>query len=256
MNSDLQEELAFAQYFVASLLNRGVDLVGKRVLDVGCQNGIFMSLMNKYGVNCWGVEHNREFIDAGIKGRIYTNADKPRLLVMSFSEVCEKRPELAGTFDVIKITGVIPYMTPEELSKMCKTAHMLLKPEGSLCIELPASKPLATAYQKEQSSKESVKHIRQARHEREQARQRPDTNTAYSQAVYRFTETCRKLLRLYFTDVREWQKAGDNPPILQSKGLKLEIPAAEDLQINPITYELNVAAASGFAAKLPESHKS
>jgi|GEM_PF-4579556 len=122
------------------LLNQnGVDLKGKKIMDVGAGTGDFLSLAKQNGAEVWGVDHNAVAKEEAYKkeGTSLTHEDMEHFLVMPFSQVLDKRPDLKGTFDVIKITAVTPYMDAKEMRHVAHAANQLLKKNGCLLIELP-----------------------------------------------------------------------------------------------------------------------
>jgi len=121
------------------LKQNGVDLKGKKILDVGAGTGDFLSLAKQNGAEVWGVDHNAVAKEEAYKkdGTSLTPEDMEHFLVMPFSQVLDKRPDLKGTFDVIKITAVTPYMDAKEMRHVAHAANQLLKKNGCLLIELP-----------------------------------------------------------------------------------------------------------------------
>ena len=137
---------AYEDYYSLSFLNknqefmyprrqRGLeDIVGRvsafkpagRLLDVGCGDGFFLSLAQKKGFECWGVEESKQL--AGYA------ASKSGARISRGRYSGEMFPK--SHFDIITFIQVVEHMpAPREALRI---ANYHLRPHGLLVIEVPS----------------------------------------------------------------------------------------------------------------------
>lgn len=92
------------------------DYPGARVLEIGCNNGVFLDLLNSMGLDAYGVD---------------PAADHPRALRMYFSEASAGRLE---PVDVIVANNVFAHI--DDLQSVFRGVDRLLKPSGTLIFEV------------------------------------------------------------------------------------------------------------------------
>jgi 2-polyprenyl-3-methyl-5-hydroxy-6-metoxy-1,4-benzoquinol methylase len=98
---------------------------GKRLLDVGCGNGRFLSLARKLEWECHGVEPDAAAAQVA----------REQGISLLGSRVEELPADLAGTFDVITLNQVIEHVyDPVDVLRHC---HDLLRPGGYIWLETP-----------------------------------------------------------------------------------------------------------------------
>lgn len=111
-----------------SLQALGIDLKGKRVLDIGFGLGYNASIMTELGAEVYGVEPDRETFDYAVqKGLI----DEERAFNTTLQDMPE---ELFGTFDLSAIFLYnIPFLERENFMKALSRS---IKPIGTTVIGL------------------------------------------------------------------------------------------------------------------------
>ncbi|MGH8211224.1 MAG: class I SAM-dependent methyltransferase, partial [Steroidobacteraceae bacterium] len=106
---------------------------GRRVLDVGCGNGQFLSWAREWQWECHGVE-----MDAAA-----AQIARDRGISILGSQLEELAPEHGGSFDAITLSHVIEHVyDPVDVLRRC---HQLLKPGGYLWLETPNTDSLGYA---------------------------------------------------------------------------------------------------------------
>jgi len=149
--------LSDQERYVELLRQNGATIEGKAVLDVGSGSGEFVRHAQQIGAKeSWGVEHNKRILDGSLHQFGMSAVNRDHLLHMPFSEIPEKRPDLKGKFDVIKITAITPYANANELKRMAHTAHFLLKKDGHILLELPWMNLMNDAFRADQSAEENT----------------------------------------------------------------------------------------------------
>jgi len=108
--------------------DRGIGRAGegrKRLLDVGCGNGRFLSLARGLGWECHGVEPDAAAAQVA----------REQGISLLGSRLEDLPGDLAGTFDVITLNQVIEHVyDPVDVLRRC---HDLLRPGGHLWLETP-----------------------------------------------------------------------------------------------------------------------
>lgn len=113
-------------------------LSGKKILDVGCGNGDFLSAAKEYGADCFGSEFSEKLRKNTI--------EKVRIPV--YSEPLERFPEKA--FDIITIFDVIEHI--EKPAPFMAAVSNLLKNGGHILIYTPNFDSFSVKVMKEYSS--------------------------------------------------------------------------------------------------------
>lgn len=81
-----------------NLMTSGVDLKGKRVLDVGCNEGMMCQLANQQGATVLGIDINRDTIKQA----------KENFPFLTFE--CLSAEEIYGNYDIIIASAVLHYL--------------------------------------------------------------------------------------------------------------------------------------------------
>ncbi len=101
-------------------------LAGKKVLDVGCNDGSLMDLFAKRGAVCWGIEPTGAAVDARTKGHVvYNDFFTPVLAEM----IVERQ----GQPDFVVFTNVFAHI--ENMSSLLASVEALLAPATVLVVE-------------------------------------------------------------------------------------------------------------------------
>jgi 2-polyprenyl-3-methyl-5-hydroxy-6-metoxy-1,4-benzoquinol methylase len=102
--------------YLRFLARNGICLTGKRVLDVGCGKGYFLSAAREKGaVDCWGIEPSRQCYEKLRSGKEYDF----RVLNKCIRDVC---PEEIGRFDLVTCIGVLEHLSEPILDlKVCRS---------------------------------------------------------------------------------------------------------------------------------------
>ncbi|MHC4538578.1 MAG: class I SAM-dependent methyltransferase [Planctomycetota bacterium] len=115
----------YTRYF-RFLAKNGVCLSGKRVLDVGCGTGYFLSVARERGAGvCLGVESSRQCCEKIANGKEYDF----RVLNKRIRDVS---PEETGVFDFVACIGVLEHLSGPIMDlKVCRSlmdddAHMYI----------------------------------------------------------------------------------------------------------------------------------
>ncbi|MGH0033721.1 MAG: class I SAM-dependent methyltransferase [Myxococcota bacterium] len=102
---------------------RPADLAGRRILDVGCANGIFLDYLRGHGVTASGIDISSEMVEAarsrGLDAR------------------CASLDEVEGTWDAIALWDVIEHL-PDPVHALERIAG-LLAPGGELWLQTPCT---------------------------------------------------------------------------------------------------------------------
>lgn len=106
---------------------RHIDIVGKRVLDIGCGGGLFLSKMKKAGADVLGIELSDT--------RAYYTATKYGFDVVKRAIEDDHWKASHGTFDVVTLWDVIEHVN-FPLATLRSAANML-KSGGVLLIDTP-----------------------------------------------------------------------------------------------------------------------
>jgi len=100
----------------------------KNFLDLGCGTGEFISLLKQKGLNVWGIDFSRAFIDIARK-----NFNLENLFICSFSDFFQKT-ELPR-FDYISFFEVLEHLdNPQDFIQGVKK---FLKPRGKIFLSVP-----------------------------------------------------------------------------------------------------------------------
>lgn len=126
IEKSLQSNPERIEHQVESVLRHG-DIAGKRVLDIGCGGGLFLSKMKTAGADVLGIELSDT--------RAYYAKTKHGFEVVKRTIEDEYWREFHGTFDVVTLWDVIEHVN-YPLATLRAAADML-KPGGILLIDTP-----------------------------------------------------------------------------------------------------------------------
>jgi hypothetical protein len=111
---------------VGSLINKYGDLNGKKVLDIGCNDGSLLDVFSSKGAITYGIEPTDAFNEALEKGH---NGFKD-----FFSSISAKRfLDSFGKIDIITFTNVFAHI--EDLNEVLTALKIVMKEESILIIE-------------------------------------------------------------------------------------------------------------------------
>lgn len=252
IQSMVDGELSASKKYVGNILQRlqknGIEPSAARVLDVGCGYGNFIQEMHTQGVSCWGCEYNKLPLNTGFENGTLTEADKERILTMPFSQIPKYRPELKGTFDAIKITGVTDYADNHEMRHMLATAHWLLKKEGALFIELPASCQMGKTYRENDRAEAIATYHVEMRNQLETEMADPDSAFTHKKMQERgaFRQAYRTLIDLHFKTADSFLPTPVSRHIVAEQPRE-KIPKPDDIKFYPLHMKLEL---KGSAQKL------
>ena len=102
----------------------------QQILDVGCANGQFSSLLTSIGQTVLGIDINNERILDN--QRRFADCDRLRFEQADFLQ----RPFAAGSLDCITALEVLYYFTPEQQRQFFQKAYECLRPGGRLLVSV------------------------------------------------------------------------------------------------------------------------
>lgn len=102
--------------------------VTKGVLDLGCGRGEWLQLLRTKGIECWGVDHNRVFVEQCRSADL--DAREADVLVHLRSLTPESLSVITGFH-------VVEHLCFETLIKLLDEIHRTLKPNGLVILETP-----------------------------------------------------------------------------------------------------------------------
>lgn len=97
---------------------------GDKVIDFGCGDGLFTSVLSEFGYNVVGVDPSETLIEAA--------KEKCPNIDFILGSIDALKKEDAGSVDAITAFDVIDYLTAEEEASFFKEAHRVLSPKGKL----------------------------------------------------------------------------------------------------------------------------
>jgi 2-polyprenyl-3-methyl-5-hydroxy-6-metoxy-1,4-benzoquinol methylase len=123
------------RFDVASRLLRGHDLKEGRVAEVGCGHGLVQQQFEqRYGVAVDGFDLNLVSLRQNVstRGRLF------------HYDVCERRPEFAGQYDLVILFDVLEHI--ERAEQFLDAIRFLAKDGGRVLINVPALQALYSPY--------------------------------------------------------------------------------------------------------------
>lgn len=99
-----------------------------RVLDIGCGVGNFLALAKARGWECWGIDFDKDAIEAGKR-----TFGLPRLQVATLEEFISKNPELR--FDLITFFDVFEHL--DNHNEFLERVRSILTPDGRIALSVP-----------------------------------------------------------------------------------------------------------------------
>ncbi|RPI18063.1 MAG: class I SAM-dependent methyltransferase [Ignavibacteriae bacterium] len=102
------------------------ELAGKKLVDIGCGNGVLTSALSDFGMETFGIDVSPSVESA------YINNQKPNVHFIQGD--LQNPPFKSSEFDIVYSTGVIHHTNNTELSFSCISP--LVKPDGRLYIWL------------------------------------------------------------------------------------------------------------------------
>jgi SAM-dependent methyltransferase len=111
---------------VAACIERYGDVSGKKVLDVGCNDGSLLSIFAEHGAQTFGIEPTGAAADASAAGHRVLNAFFGEDVAASFAAQF-------GRPDIVTFTNVFAHI--EDLAAVVRALMILSKPETRIVIE-------------------------------------------------------------------------------------------------------------------------
>jgi SAM-dependent methyltransferase len=111
---------------VAACIERYGDVSGKKVLDVGCNDGSLLSIFAEHGAQTFGIEPTGAAADASAAGHRVLNAFFGEDVAAGFADQF-------GRPDIITFTNVFAHI--EDLAAVVRALMVLSKPETRIVIE-------------------------------------------------------------------------------------------------------------------------
>jgi len=118
------------QKCIALLENKMVFFTDKKILDLGCGDGVLTFELYKKGAECYGVDSSEEAIDYAKKKHNWLKSK-----ALFYVESCTKTHFKDAFFDGIISSDVIEHLNEPEM--MLSEIHRLLKPGGIAVISTP-----------------------------------------------------------------------------------------------------------------------
>ena len=109
------------------------DVKGKKVLDVGCGNGVFMKEVIKRGGTVVGVDYSADMLKEAAKELETYSPRSYQLLTAN----AVKLPFPKGSFDMLIASGLTDYLSKEDDIKFLQETARVLKPHGKAIITFP-----------------------------------------------------------------------------------------------------------------------
>lgn len=101
---------------------------GKKLLDIGCNNGVFLHCAEKIGFEVAGLDFNSNSLDAGRKA-----FGLKRLYCLTLDDYAKQYPE--EKFDIITFFEVLEHL--DNPNEFIEKAKYLLKPTGYIALSVP-----------------------------------------------------------------------------------------------------------------------
>lgn len=103
-------------------------ILGNKLLDVGCNNGVFLSIAEKMGYVVTGLDFNRNSIESGQQA-----FGLKKLYSYTVEDFSKEFP--SEKFDVITCFEILEHL--DNPNQFLKTIKGLLRPQGSIAISVP-----------------------------------------------------------------------------------------------------------------------
>lgn len=117
---------SYAHYFNLQISKKYIR--GKKILDVGCWSGQYLSLAQKYTLKSYGIDPGVEAIKIAKKNLPYSTFKQG---------VAEKLPYDDSFFDVVTIFDVIEHVSRGSEKVVLKEIHRVLKKGGTVILSTP-----------------------------------------------------------------------------------------------------------------------
>lgn len=115
-------------YYIPMLEEWGFSFVGKRILDVGCGDGGFVSAVADAGAECVGVEI--------APFNVWSEHPQVKFIVADITK-SETLETLGNTFDMVVLRDVIEHIPRQQKQEFITSLKNYLKPDGRLFMTFP-----------------------------------------------------------------------------------------------------------------------
>ncbi len=110
----------------------GIDLEGKKVLEIGCSDASLAPLLVEGGVaEYYGCDSHPDAKKLALENK---NVNEEHFLDCSFTKIPK---EFNGKFDIIICTGTTDYMPPREKRSLAIDINRLSSPDATVLVSLP-----------------------------------------------------------------------------------------------------------------------
>lgn len=113
-------------------------VVGKRVLDIGCGEGVLVNLLAGKGYESHGVDFSKTGIAHASQGKYSPAGRLPFTGRFCIADITKRLPFMDREFDTITMCEVIEHF--EDADFLFKESIRLLKPGGRIIVDVPTYK--------------------------------------------------------------------------------------------------------------------